>query len=100
MASLSDVTTTSSTPDPGPDYGLADDDAARLLHTLLVGVREGIERGELERGEALVQLSDGVAPIAERYPGVRDTTVRVQVQEALNPALEANGWEPLTAFEW
>ena len=86
--------------DDRPDYGLATDEGNDRLNRVLGEVAAQIERGELERAEAVVLLSDGLQAIGESNPEATDTTVRTAVVSELDPVFTAAGWERLTPFEF
>jgi hypothetical protein len=82
------------------DFGMASDEGNERLRQVLAEVAAQVERGEVERREAVVLLSDGVERISVTHPEVTDGTVRTAIVTALDPAFVGAGWDRLTPFEF
>jgi hypothetical protein len=82
------------------DFGLTSDDGNERLRQVLAEVSAQVQRGEVERAEAVVFLSDGVQRISVTDPEVTDGTVRTAVVSALDPVFIRAGFERLTPYEF
>lgn len=87
-------------PTDRPDYELASDTSADRVHAVVTAVRRAVQAGEVERREAVVMLSDRLAPVLADDPDVADITVREEIVVELNPVFAAAGMEALTPYEW
>ena len=83
-----------------PDFGLTDDAANGRLAQAVGQVASAVRSGEVNRREALVQLSDLVYPIAGDDPDVLDATVREAVVRELNPVLHEAGFTEMVPWEF
>lgn len=83
-----------------PDYGLLDDAANVELDGVLDAVRTAVQRGEIDRREALSALSDRLRELSGVHPEADDITVRSRVVTELDPCFLAAGWQRLEPFEF
>ena len=89
-----------STPDPGPDYALESEEAARLVHAVVTEVSDQLSRGEINRREAIDRLGTGISAVREQHPEVDEVPTRTALVEALDPVLSGVGEDRLSPYEW
>jgi len=82
------------------DFGMTSDDGNERLRRVLAEVSAQVQRGEVERAEAVVFLSDGVQAISAAHAEVTDGTVRTAIVSALDPVFVQAGFERLTPYEF
>lgn len=82
------------------DFGLDSDAGNARLRVVLAEIVAQAERGEIERAEALVFLSDAVQELSADHPEVTDLSVRNNVVTVLDPVFVAQGWARLEPFEF
>jgi hypothetical protein len=82
------------------DYGLDTDEGNQRMQAVVGELVAQAERGEIERREAVVLLSDAVGEMSATHPEVTGITVRARVIAVLDPVFVAQGWERLEPYEF
>jgi len=82
------------------DYGLDSDAGNARLGRALADLQAQVERGEVERVEAVVFLADAVQAVGVDHPEVTEPTVRARIVTVLDPVFTGQGWARLEPFEF
>ena len=82
------------------DYGLDSDAGNARLGQALADLQAQVERGEVDRVEAVVFLADAVQALGHDHPEVTEPTVRARIVTVLAPVFTAQGWPRLEPFEF
>jgi hypothetical protein len=82
------------------DYGLDTDEGNARMRALVGEIVAQVERGEVERREAVVLLSDAVEEMSADHPEVTDISPRTRLVMVLDPVFVAQGWEKLEPYEF
>lgn len=83
-----------------PEFSLDDDTASERLSAAVATVIRLVKAGEVERREALSELSDVVQDLSATSPDVTGIVVRDELVRAMDPAFAAAGWQKVDPYEF